>query len=399
MNYNRLESYIEQYKARFDEIHLDEIYKWKAFKCFQDNWDINSSEFVSMLEKSLDKTANLLVSGNYWPKLMLLETAETNADEVQELFHQLVDEEMDLSERINEFRDGINRINESNFPGKKSYQDHRAIMVYLSLIYPDRYYLYKYTIFCDFIKKIEYSYTPKMGADNNIGQYLNMCEIVRNELVKDQELLKLHKNRIDENCYYDSNYNLLTQDFIYAVTQHLEDSQKTAEQVRASDSHSSPILTIITEDNIIIPKEKSGFKPKLTNIKSQQRQNKITGDAGEIWLVKYLKKEHKGSKVNHISVEKGDGAGYDIELEDKDGNIKYIEVKTTKGKCSNPFYLSNTELRRSTEDGDKYVLYRLYDYDKEQDMYQIAIINGDLTKYCNYPESYKVSVKFRTTAL
>ena len=118
MNYNRLESYIEQYKARFDEIHLDEIYKWKAFKCFQDNWDINSSEFVSMLEKSLDKTANLLVSGNYWPKLMLLETAETNADEVQELFHQLVDEEMDLSERINEFRDGINRINESNFPGR-----------------------------------------------------------------------------------------------------------------------------------------------------------------------------------------------------------------------------------------------------------------------------------------
>ena len=391
MNYNRLESYIEQYKGRFDEIHLDEIYKWKAFKCFQDNWNIESDDFTSMLSVSLDMTKNLLDSV-VWPKKMLILNSEKREEQVRELFYLLIDEQADLIQRINEFRDGINRINESNFPGKKSYQDHRAIMVYLSLIYPDRYYLYKYTIFCDFIKKIEYSYNPKPGADNNIGQYLNMCEIVRNELVKDQELLKLHKNRIDENCYYDSNYNLLTQDFIYAVTQHLEDSEKTAEEVRASDSHSSPTITIITEDNIIIPKEKSGFKPKLTNYKAQQRQNKITGDAGEEWLVKHLKKEHKGSTVSHISVEKGDGAGYDIELEDKDGTIKYIEVKTTKGKCSNPFFLSNTELRRSVEEGDKYALYRLYDYDKQQNMYQIAIINGDLTKYCNYPDSYKVSV-------
>ena len=393
MNYKKVDYFKEEYKARFDEVHLQEIYKWKAFKCFQDNWDINSSDFTSMLKASFDKTANLLATGNYWPKLMLIKNSEKSEDQVRELFHLLVDEEEDLLNRINGFRSGMKKINALNFPNKKTYHDHRAIMVYLSLIYPDRYYLYKYTMFCDFIEEIEYSYEPKMGRNENIGQYLNMCSIVRDELVKDQILLKLHKNRIDEDCYYDNNYNLLTQDFIYAVTSHLANDKVNIEEDRASKDSSAPIIIQITKENIITPKVKSDFNPKLTNIKGQRRQNKITGDAGEVWLVKYLKQEHKGSKVNHISVEKGDGAGYDIELVDRDGNIKYIEVKTTKGNCSTPFYLSKTELRRSIQEGDKYDLYRLYNYDKEQDMYQIAIINGDLTSYCNYPESYKVRIK------
>jgi len=393
MNYKKIDYFKEEYKARFDGIRLQEIYKWKAFKCFQDNWDINSSDFTSMLKASLDKTANLLSTGNYWPKLMLIQNSEKSEKQVRELFHLLVDEEEDLLNRINGFRSGMKKINALNFPNKKTYHKHRAIMVYLSLIYPERYYLYKYGMFCDFIDNIEYSYEPKRGRNENIGQYLNMCSIVRDELVKDQRLLKLHKNRIDEDCYYDNNYNLLTQDFIYAVTYHLADDQATLEEDRASTDYSAPTITIITNENIISPKGKSDFNAKLTNITGQQRQNKITGDAGEVWLVNYLKKEQKGSKVNHTSFEEGDGAGYDIKLVDRDGNVKYIEVKTTKGKCSRPFFITKTELNRSIQEREKYYLYRLYDYDKEQDIYQIAIINGDLVSFCEFPESYKVSVK------
>jgi hypothetical protein len=392
MNYKKIDYFKEEYKARFDKIHLDEIYKWKAFKCFQDNWNIESDDFTSMLSASLDMTENLLDSV-VWPKTMLIQNSEKNEEQVRELFYLLIDEEVDLIQRINEFKDGINKISKSNFPDKKSYQDHRAIMVYLSLFYPDKYYLYKFGMFCDFIESIDYSYEPRMGKDENIGQYLNMCELVRNELVKDQELLKLHKNRIDEDCYYDSNYNLLTQDFIYAVTRHLKDSQISLEEDRASEDYTAPTITTITEENIIIPKGKSDFNPKLTNIKGQQRQNKITGDAGEVWLVKHLKNEYKSSKVNHTSFEKGDGAGYDIKLVDKDDNVKYIEVKTTKGKCSTPFYITKTELNRSIQEKEKYYLYRLYDYDKEKDIYKIAIINGDLTLFCGFPKSYRVSVK------
>jgi len=248
-------------------------------------------------------------------------------------------------------------------------------------------------MFCDFIKNIEYSYEPRPGNDANIGQYLNMCELVRNELIKDQTLLKLHKNRIDEDCYYDKNYNLLTQDFIYAVAIHLTDYEAIPEENRLSEDYTIPTITILSKENIIEPKGKSNFNAKLTNIKGQQRQNKITGDAGEVWLVKYLKNEKKNSKVYHTSVEEGDGAGYDIKLVEKDDNVKYIEVKTTKGKCSTPFYITKTELNRSIQEKEKYYLYRLYDYDNEKEIYKIAIINGDLTSFCERPESYRVIVK------
>ena len=127
-------------------------------------------------------------------------------------------------------------INEINFQDRKrTYQDHRAILVYLSLVYPERYYLYKYTMFSDFAKIIDYNYHPKKGRIENIGQYLHMCDLIKNDLVKDQELLKLHKGRIDEDCYYDSNYNLLTQDFIYAVTYHL--SKNTSDILTIQNFH------------------------------------------------------------------------------------------------------------------------------------------------------------------
>tara|TARA_B100000029_G_C17587084_1_gene961450 strand:+ start:1561 stop:1704 length:144 start_codon:yes stop_codon:yes gene_type:complete len=47
MNYKKIDYFNEEYKARFDEVYLQRIYKWKEFNCFQDNWDINSSDFTS----------------------------------------------------------------------------------------------------------------------------------------------------------------------------------------------------------------------------------------------------------------------------------------------------------------------------------------------------------------
>jgi len=45
LNFKKIEYYINEYKVNFEEVHLQEIYKWKAFKCFQDNWDVDSQNF------------------------------------------------------------------------------------------------------------------------------------------------------------------------------------------------------------------------------------------------------------------------------------------------------------------------------------------------------------------
>jgi len=52
MNIQNLRSIIQAYKDHFKSIHKKEIYKWRAAKCFQDNWDIDAKDFTEMLDKS-----------------------------------------------------------------------------------------------------------------------------------------------------------------------------------------------------------------------------------------------------------------------------------------------------------------------------------------------------------
>ena len=45
-----INKYITYYKNNFSKIWEDENFKWKAIKCFQDNWDINAKDFLKMLD-------------------------------------------------------------------------------------------------------------------------------------------------------------------------------------------------------------------------------------------------------------------------------------------------------------------------------------------------------------
>lgn len=226
MNTKEITSYIEEYKKNIDWINSQEIYKWHAIKHFQDNFDINSQDLYSNLEVSLSKASNLLDSGYYYPKRMLLANVQKTPEKIRSLFQYLFNEELDILERIQVFHSELKSLNKENFGyDKNDYQDHRAIIVYLTLNYPERYFLYKFKMFKDFTSTINFPYTPIRGRIENIGQYLNICELIRNEIEKDNELIGIHESRLDKNCYRDKRHNVLTQDFIYAVVRYINKPQ------------------------------------------------------------------------------------------------------------------------------------------------------------------------------
>lgn len=349
MNRQIIKSYIKEYKNQFDFVHKEEIYKWQAVKQFQDNWDINASDFYSMLEKSLKLVVNLLDSGQYFPKRMLLKNTEIKPEKIKTLFEYLYDEEFDLFERIELFRSEFKEINTQNFINKKDYQDHRAVIVYLALKYPERYFFYKYKMFKKFSEKIDYTYNPIAGRIENIGQFQNLCNLLRHELSQDQELLKLHKNRISDDCYYDENLNILTQDFVYAVVQHL-----TPSKIEKIVETKEVVSTKIDSTEINITETEVDFTPRTINHIQNNIENKRTGDLGELWVIseekqKLLKanKPKLAKKVKHVAKDKGDGLGYDILSFDINGNEIYIEVKTTKGNIYSTFFITRNELERS----------------------------------------------------
>lgn len=394
MNRQILKQYIDLYKLNFDAVNQQEIYKWKAVKCFRDNWNIDAEDFYGMFLASIKLTQNLLKSGQYFPLRMLMHYSSHRPNEVRNLFKNLFNEDEDIYERIKNFQNGTSKINQDLFPGKNTYQDHRAIIVYLTLKYPERYFFYKFEMYKQFSEKVELVYKPKGGRIENIGHYNSQCELIRHELSLDQELLKLHKNRLNSDCYYDENLHILTQDFIYAVSRYLnqdkETKAKTVEKITEKQVLSSELST--SSDRI-------NFKGHTVNFIQNGIDNKRIGDLGELWVMKYefdkLVKANKLNlldKIRHTSKDEGDGTGFDIQSFDKNGVKIFIEVKTTKGSKNSTFFVSRNELERSKIEKGNYYVYRLYNYNEETETADLLIIRGELTNLCEFPIMYKINL-------
>ena len=397
MNKQILKEYIARYKENFEIISQKEIYKWQAVKCFQDNWNLDSDNFSDMLAQSLSKTKNLLNAGQYFPLRMITQYAEKKPIEVKALFVFLYDEKVDLYYRIKTFKEEINKINNLFFADRKSYQDDRAVIVYLVLRYPERYFFYKFTMFKNFAKKVDFLYKPIQGRLENIGQFQLMCEMIQHELSLDQELLKLHTNRIAATCYYDDKLTILTQDFVYAVDKYLNQEAN----LLISRIH-TPVLNLSKTEahQLLVQTPSHDFRGKFTNFTQNEIENKRIGDLGELLVMQYEKeklllanKPQLAKKISHTAKDKGDGTGFDIQSFNENGTEIYIEVKTTKGPKDTSFFVTSNELQRSRKEQNNYYLYRLYDFNEKENHAKLLIIQGDLASLCIQPIVYKIDLK------
>ena len=215
------------------------------------------------------------------------------------------------------------------------------------------------------------------------------------EINADQDLLKLNSERISDDCYYDKNSHILTQDFIFAVTVRWPDALPIAKNKINIPIAKRPEPA----SNYINKKQESELTPKIINYYENNAEKKRIGDLGEQFVLKYerkrleaLGKENLASQIKHIASEMGDGAGFDIESYNEDGTTRFIEVKTTKGNLDQPIYITHNELMKSTIEKDKYFLYRIYDYDEITDQAKVEIVSGDLTHLCDAPILYKISL-------
>jgi hypothetical protein len=85
-------------------------------------------------------------------------------------------------------------------------------------------------------------------------------------------------------------------------------------------------------------------------------------------------------KIVHVSVDEGDGAGYDIRSFEVDGRPRYLEVKTTEGGLVTSFFLSANELSFSTQKADSYHLYRLFEFDRTSKSAKAYVLSGSMSE-------------------
>jgi hypothetical protein len=108
-------------------------------------------------------------------------------------------------------------------------------------------------------------------------------------------------------------------------------------------------------------------------------RNRTLGHAGEALIYDFERRQLVDSdrqdlarKVRWVSQEDGDGAGYDIRSFETSGAERLIEVKTTFGGSTTPFYITRNELSLSSERPDAFRLCRLYNFARAPRLFELA---------------------------
>ena len=206
----------------------EEKYKWEAVRWFQDNWDVNATDFAEMLSRSLDKTFNLLASNNNFPKGMIVGFAKAAPEEVRAMFIALFDESKDVFERMDAFKTQSSVLLEKYGNGAaQHYQYENAISTYLWLRYPDKYYIYKFGEVKTVANELESDYRFKKGAyADNIRNFLKFYDEISVALKEDTELVNLFQSQLSDTCYPDPELKTLTIDVGFYISRYY--SQKDA---------------------------------------------------------------------------------------------------------------------------------------------------------------------------
>ena len=207
---------IAEYKALIKkDKNADEIYKWEAVDHFQKHWDIDAEDFEKMIRKAFQKKENLLYQ-NSWG--FIRRAVKHYPNKIKSMFKSLYNEGTDIKERFKSFQNKAEALlpDVKKAEGKVNLnhqQDERTLSVYLSFMYPEKYYLFKDSYYQIFCKKLNIE-TEKTGekyfhfqklADNFKAEY------IRN----DMELLSLHKE-IFPGLKWDET-NLIVQNILYRM--------------------------------------------------------------------------------------------------------------------------------------------------------------------------------------
>lgn len=103
---------------------------------------------------------------------------------------------------------------------------------------------------------------------------------------------------------------------------------------------------------------------------AREAANRSLGLAGELAIVDFEKRtllaagrDDLAAQVRHVSVEDGDGLGYDVGSFDPVTEApRYIEVKTTRFAKELPFHVTRNEVEFSAEAGEAFCLARVYQF-------------------------------------
>lgn len=245
-----LSDVLAKYKANFSNKGWpDESFKWAAVKYFQDNWDVNATDFSEMFDRALNAPKiylGLLASANNFPVGMLSSFAKAAPEEVRGMFIELFDESKDVVDRILSFKKKSDYLLEQYGNGaKQHYQYENAISTYLWLRFPDKYYIYKYSEVKSVAEVLHADITIKKGAyAANLRNFFKLYDELCVQLGKDAELKALLASKITDSFYPDPELRTLAIDIGFYISRYYVELKNAAANDEWFPMDYSPALSV-----------------------------------------------------------------------------------------------------------------------------------------------------------
>ena len=215
---------VTAYISYLPEHFMDEVYKWEAVKCFQDNWNPTTDNFSKMLNDALAKTANLLDTGFAYPRAMIKTYAEHDSEIVKQMFIDLFDDTKDLSARIDSFIASSVAI-QKKYPqlGKSHYQTANVVSVYLWLKNPDKYFVYKPQLDKDVLELLSSDLELRGGNGYKVKQFYSFMDAVKDELIKNKTITDFIESHLTDESWKKDSSCTIANDFVFFVGNFLDD--------------------------------------------------------------------------------------------------------------------------------------------------------------------------------
>jgi len=215
-----INSKIQDYKAHIqDSSEYKSLFKWDAIKQFQDNWDLKAEDFKQMYENSFSKNVStrLWEGENFFPKEAMFVMLDYDQEKVRGMFTNLLNEEKDLEARIEFFIYDCNTMRNQILKTNPEFTNHfhgdyAMISIYLSFRFPQKYSIYKYDEFKQFMEAVKSKSIP---TEKDITRFFKVMKTINILISKDEELLAIHKKIREINNSYTDESLLLAQDFYH----------------------------------------------------------------------------------------------------------------------------------------------------------------------------------------
>jgi len=296
-----VEKNINEYVRKYAEYVLkdqdfyksSEGYKYRAVATFREHFDLQEKDLHGMLVRALAHSHNLVQSGQYYPKRMLLRYANEDPEFVRTELSALLNDTIDVYKRIDSFIEKMN--NHFYREDLQSYLDYRFVSFFLASYKPNRYIYAKYREFSKLADMVGYNMKISGSNGERYKTLYLFARRVRDIIKTNSEFKKVHEIITTPYDYKDPYYSWGTVDFIFNVARRFgsefndEVVEKIKRNMHIEQSKKDELEDMLIDDEIILNEQQrskeellsliNNFKPKGEGYTETQGSRRIRRDS------------------------------------------------------------------------------------------------------------------------